>query len=40
LNRIYYEDELKQQIMDKNRDEITKMRRGIKEESPIIKKKK
>ncbi|WPU91170.1 circadian clock protein KaiC [Mucilaginibacter sabulilitoris] len=28
LNRIYYEEELKQEIIEKNRDEITKMRRG------------
>jgi len=28
LNKIYLEEELKQQIIEKNRDEITRMRRG------------
>ena len=28
LNKIYFEEDLKQQIVQKNRDEITKMRRG------------
>jgi circadian clock protein KaiC len=28
LNKIYLEEELKQQIIEKNREEITRMRRG------------
>jgi circadian clock protein KaiC len=39
LNKIYIEEELKQQIIEKNRDEITKMRRGHETETKIRSKK-
>lgn len=40
LNRIYFEEELKQEIVEKNRKEITKMRRGALEEEKKIRSKK
>ncbi|WP_183565028.1 circadian clock protein KaiC [Mucilaginibacter sp. SP1R1] len=39
LNKIYIEEELKQQIIENNRKEITKMRRGIETEKQIRSKK-
>ncbi|MDN3547959.1 circadian clock protein KaiC [Mucilaginibacter aquaedulcis] len=39
LNKIYIEEDLKQQIIEKNRDEITKMRRGFEPETKIRRKK-
>jgi circadian clock protein KaiC len=39
LNKIYIEEDLKQHIIEKNRDEITKMRRGFEPETKIRSKK-
>ncbi|MEN0054817.1 MAG: circadian clock protein KaiC [Mucilaginibacter sp.] len=39
LNKIYIEEDLKQEIIEKNREEITKMRRGLETENKIKSKK-
>jgi len=39
LNKIYIEEDLKQQIIEKNREEITKMRRGHETETKVRSKK-